>query len=76
MYQFLKNGIVVIVRLDHIPNAIYCYFFYKYCYLHCKYVDMYIVQYKFNKLLTKCMCPVLFGHENGNLIVALANLRK
>ena len=22
------------------------------------------------------MCPVLFGHENGNLIVALANLRK
>ena len=44
MYQFLKNGIVVIVRLDHIPNALYCYFFYKYCYLHCKYVDMYIVQ--------------------------------
>ena len=39
-----KNGIVVIVRLDHIPNAIYCYLFYKYCYLHCKYVDMYIVQ--------------------------------
>ena len=27
MYQFLKNGIVVIVRLDHIPSAIYCYFF-------------------------------------------------
>ena len=27
MYQFLKNGIVVIVRLDLIPNAIYCYFF-------------------------------------------------
>ena len=44
MYQFLKNGIVVIVRLDHIPNTIYCYFFYRYCYLHCKYVDMYIVQ--------------------------------
>ena len=33
-----------------------------------------------NKCLTPAkpmtLCPVLFGHENGNLIVAPANLRK
>ena len=74
MYQFLKNGFVVIVSLDHIPYAILL-FFYKYCVLEiCFYV--YIVHSKFNKILPRCMCPFLFGHENGHHIVSPANLRK